>query len=70
CGEDLTIKELAELVGEIVGYQGKMVFDMTKPDGTPQKLLDISKLTALGYTPKIPLKDGIRLAYEDYSSKL
>lgn len=70
CGEDLTIKELAELVGEIVGYRGKLVFDTTKPDGTPQKLLDISKLTALGYTPKIPLKDGIRLAYEDYCSKL
>jgi len=70
CGEDLTIKELAELVGEIVGYQGKMVFDMTKPDGTPQKLLDISKLTEIGYTPKISLKDGIRMVYHDYCKKI
>ncbi len=70
CGEDITIKELAELVKEIVGFQGKLVFDTTKPDGTPQKLLDISKLTAIGYTPKISLNDGIRLAYEDYCKKL
>jgi len=64
CGEDVTIKELAETVCEVLGYQGGLAFDTTKPDGTPRKLLDMSKLYGMGWKPKIPLREGIRGAYE------
>ncbi|MEI6278431.1 MAG: GDP-L-fucose synthase [Verrucomicrobiae bacterium] len=64
CGEDVTIRELAETVCDVLGFQGKLAFDTTKPDGTPRKLLDMTKLSALGWRPKIPLGDGIRSAYE------
>ena len=64
CGKDLSIRELAELVREVVGYEGEIVFDKTKPDGTPRKLLDVSKLTALGWKPRIPLREGIAETYE------
>lgn len=63
-GKDITIRGLAELVKEIVGFTGKIVFDTSKPDGTPQKLLDISRLTELGWQPKISLQDGIAETYE------
>lgn len=63
-GQDLTIRELAELIKDIVGYRGKIVYDKTKPDGTPRKLLDVSKLHDLGWNAKISLKDGIRETYE------
>ncbi|WP_066351648.1 GDP-L-fucose synthase [Fervidicola ferrireducens] len=63
-GEDLTIAELANLIKEIVGYQGEIVFDTTKPDGTPRKLLDVSKIFNLGWRPRIRLEDGIRSTYE------
>jgi GDP-L-fucose synthase len=63
-GEDLSIKELALLVKETVGFEGELVFDTTKPDGTPRKLLDVSKLTDLGWTPKISLADGIKSTYQ------
>jgi GDP-L-fucose synthase len=62
-GEDVTIRELAELVMEASGYQGRLVFDPSKPDGTPRKLLDTTRLTALGWRPKIPLKAGIDSTY-------
>jgi GDP-L-fucose synthase len=62
-GEDLTIRELAELVLSVVGYSGKLHFDSSKPDGTPRKLLDVSRLTKLGWRPKIPLKLGIESTY-------
>lgn len=62
-GEDLTIRTLAETVAEQIGYSGALVFDANKPDGTPRKLLNISKLTALGWRAKTPLKDGIQKAY-------
>jgi GDP-L-fucose synthase len=52
CGEDLTIRELAELIAKIVGFNGRLVFDTSKPDGTPRKLLDISRLSALGWRPR------------------
>ena len=68
-GEDVTIKELAELIGEIVGYNGEIVYDIKKPDGTPQKLLDISRLHGLGWEARISLGDGIKQAYEWYISK-
>ncbi|CAN5664836.1 GDP-L-fucose synthase [soil metagenome] len=63
CGEDVTIRELAETVCDVLGFKGELVFDTTKPDGTPRKLLDMSKLTAMGWKPKIALREGIRDAY-------
>jgi GDP-L-fucose synthase len=65
-GEDLTILELAELIGEITGFGGKLRFDSSKPDGTPRKLLDVSRLTALGWKARIPLREGIQQTYEWY----
>ncbi|NBX00906.1 MAG: GDP-L-fucose synthase [Methylophilaceae bacterium] len=62
-GTDVTIRELAEVVMEVVGFEGGIVFDQTKPDGTPRKLLDVSRLKALGWQAKTPLKAGIQLAY-------
>jgi GDP-L-fucose synthase len=63
-GEDVTIKELAEKIAETSGFQGRLVFDSTKPDGPPQKLLDTSRLKALGWKPKITLQTGIQQTYE------
>jgi GDP-L-fucose synthase len=63
-GEDVTIRELAELVADVVGYEGELVQDTTKPDGTPRKLLDVSRLTALGWTASTALRDGIARTYE------
>jgi GDP-L-fucose synthase len=65
-GEDLTILELAENIKQLIGYEGRITFDPSKPDGTPRKLLDISKLRALGWTPKTSLAKGIRWAYQDF----
>jgi GDP-L-fucose synthase len=66
-GEDVTIRELAETVMEVVGFTGLMVYDTSKPDGTPRKLLDVSRLRALGWAARTRLGDGIRLAYESAS---
>ena len=68
-GEDLTIKELAETIKEVVGYDGNLQFDSSKPDGTPRKLMDVSKLHALGWKHFTSLQDGLKLAYEDFKSK-
>jgi len=65
-GKEVTIKELTELVAEVVGYTGEILWDTTKPNGTPRKLLDVSKSRALGWQYKTELKDGIRLAYQDF----
>ena len=65
-GVDLTIKELAERVGEAVGFTGKIVFDASKPDGTPKKLLDVSRINALGWHASLNLKDGLKLAYQNF----
>ena len=65
-GKELTIKELTELVARVVGYAGRIEWDTTRPNGTPRKLLDVSKATALGWSYKIELEDGIRLAYKDF----
>lgn len=65
-GEDVTITELAMLIKEIVGYEGALVYDHTKPDGTPRKLMDVSKLTNLGWKYSIELKDGLNRVYNDY----
>lgn len=64
-GEDITIKELVSLIKEVVGYDGEIRQDMTKPDGTPRKLMDVSKLNALGWKASISLKEGIRKVYEE-----
>jgi len=69
-GDEYTIKQLAEIVKEIVGYNGKLIFDTTKPDGTPRKLLDVSKLHSLGWKHKTSMKEGIAIAYEDFISKI
>ena len=65
-GEEVSIGEFAQLVAEIVGYRGKLVFDTSRPDGPPRKLLNVSKLSALGWTAKTPLREGLRAAYEDF----
>ena len=65
-GTDISIRELAELVKEVIGYNGSFVFDTSRPDGTPQKLMDVNKLHALGWKHKISLKEGIQLAYKDF----
>ena len=65
-GKELTISELTELTAKIIGYTGKIVWDNSKPDGTPRKLLDVSKLANLGWKYKVELEDGIRLSYEDF----
>ena len=64
CGEDVSIKELAETVCEVLGFEGSLVFDASKPDGTPRKLMNVGRLLALGWKPRIGLKEGIRDAYE------
>lgn len=65
-GEDVTIKNLAALVKQIIGFQGEIVWDNSKPDGTPRKLMDVSKLHGLGWHHKIALEDGIKLAYQNF----
>jgi GDP-L-fucose synthase len=69
-GEDISIRELAELIGRIAGFSGSIVYDDTKPDGMPRKLLDISRLKRQGWAPKIPLEDGIRQTYQWYWNTL
>lgn len=65
-GEDVSIRDLAQLIKEVVGFEGQLEFDSSKPDGTPRKLMDVSKLNRLGWKAKTDLKDGIRLAYQDF----
>jgi len=67
-GEDLTIAELAQTVMRVVGFAGQLVFDASKPDGTPRKLLDVSRANALGWKAKVALEEGIALAYQDFLS--
>jgi GDP-L-fucose synthase len=69
-GEDQSIAELARLVAEVVGFSGEFVYDASKPDGTPRKLLDMSRLFALGWRPKVGLREGISCAYEDYLARI
>lgn len=69
-GEDISIKELAQTIQEIVGYQGQIIWDTTKPDGTPRKLLDVSKINQLGWKAKTSLKDGIEQTYNWYLENL
>lgn len=68
-GEDVSIKELALLIKDVIGYEGELEFDTSKPDGTPRKLMDVSKLHSLGFKHKIELREGIALAYADFKEK-
>jgi len=63
CGEDVTIRELAETVLDVVGLKGHIVYDASKPDGTPRKLLDVGRMAALGWRARTPLREGIARAY-------
>lgn len=65
-GDDVTIAELAELIADVVGYSGALEWDTSKPDGTPRKLLDVSRISALGWEPAIGLREGITSTYEGY----
>ena len=67
AGEDISIRQLAETVMDVVGFRGRITFDHSKPDGTPRKLLDVSKLAALGWRARTPLLEGIAKAYESAS---
>ena len=69
-GKEVTIKELAEKIKEVVGFKGKIVFDPTKPDGTPRKLLDVKLLSELGWNANIPLMAGLKLSYIDFKKDL
>lgn len=69
-GKELTIRDLAELVKRVVGYEGRITWDTSKPDGTPRKLMDNSRLAGLGWTPQVDLNEGIRLAYEDFKGRM
>lgn len=69
CGEDLSIADLAEEVKKIVGYEGKIEYDHSKPDGTPRKLMDVQKLSKLGWNYRTSLTEGLKLAYTDYINR-
>jgi GDP-L-fucose synthase len=69
-GVDITINELALTIKDVIGFEGELIFDTSKPDGTPRKLMDVSKLHSLGYKHKIGLREGIKLAYADFKEKL
>lgn len=68
-GQDTTIREFAKIVSHVVGFHGKIEFDTSRPDGPPQKLLDVSKLKALGWTAKVPLREGLAQAYADFQNR-
>jgi GDP-L-fucose synthase len=67
-GEDLTIRELAETIQHVVGYQGDIEFDTAKPDGTPRKLMDVSRLHSLGWKAQTGFREGLAVAYQDFQS--
>ncbi|MBP9097493.1 MAG: GDP-L-fucose synthase [Ferruginibacter sp.] len=69
CGEDVTIRELAETVKEVIGFTGNLVYDTSKPDGTPRKLMDVTRIHSLGWHHKTPLKEGMKIAYQDFLLK-
>jgi GDP-L-fucose synthase len=69
-GQEVSIAEFARLVAEAVGFEGELVFDPSRPDGTPRKLVDVSRLKALGWTSRTPLREGLALAYADYQARL
>jgi GDP-L-fucose synthase len=68
-GEDMTIADFARVVADVVGFTGELVYDASRPDGTPRKLVDTSKLSRLGWHPKMPLREGLAIAYEDFKRR-
>jgi GDP-L-fucose synthase len=70
CGADVTIRELAETVRDVVGFEGELLFDSSKPDGTPRKLLDVSRLGDMGWRARVPLSEGIAIAYHDFLKRM
>ena len=68
-GVEMTIRELAERIAETIGWRGSFTFDVSKPDGTPRKVMDVSKLSALGWTARTPFGEGLRLAYKAYQAR-
>ena len=68
CGKDNSIRELAAIIRKAVGFEGEVAWDSSRPDGMPQKLLDVSRLSGLGWSPQIDLVDGIRLTYDWYQT--
>ncbi len=70
CGEDLTIKDLVRTIMDVVGFSGDIRFDTSRPDGTPRKLLDIGRISALGWKPNTSLREGVRLSFDDYLSRV
>jgi GDP-L-fucose synthase len=70
CGTDVTIRELVEQVAEVIGYKGRIIWDSSKPDGTPRKLLDTSRINGLGWESAIPLKDGLTQTYQAFLKEL
>jgi GDP-L-fucose synthase len=69
-GDDLSVRDLANTIGEVVGYQGRIGFDTTKPDGTPRKLMDVGRMKSLGWRPQVALRDGLALAYADFLASM
>jgi len=69
CGTDCTIREVAEIVADVVGYRGEIRWDSSKPDGTPRKVLDVGRMNALGWSPRVSLRDGITAAYRDFIAR-
>jgi GDP-L-fucose synthase len=69
-GEDLAIRDLAKAIGEVVGYQGRIAFDTSKPDGTPRKLMDVGRMKSLGWRPRVALREGLALAYADFLASM
>ena len=69
CGEDVTISELAMMTARVVGFTGQLVYDRSKPDGTPRKLMDVSRIRAAGWSPRVSLEQGIALAYGDFLAR-
>jgi GDP-L-fucose synthase len=69
-GEDLSIRDLAKIIGEVVGYQGRIAFDTTKPDGVPRKLMNVERMRSLGWQPQVGLRDGLALAYADFLASM
>jgi GDP-L-fucose synthase len=70
CGEDMTIKELARTVMDVIGFSGDIRFDTSRPDGTPRKLLDVTRINRIGWKPSTPLPEGVRLSFDDYLSRV
>jgi GDP-L-fucose synthase len=68
-GEDITIAEFARLIADVVGFRGKIEFDASRPDGAPQKLLDVSRINALGWRAQTPLRDGLQRMYVDFLAR-